>query len=75
MPGIEDTATSAPGEGIQVVVDDELIVSDRSTSPRMRSAAPMPPPLPEDDEDTEVKAAAQRARASERPSRNPSPRR
>jgi hypothetical protein len=66
-------ATVAGDDGINVVVEDEVLIADRGappTAPRLQAAAPA---RPMDDEDTEVK---QNPRRSERPGmRNPSTRR
>jgi len=65
---------SAGDEGINVVVDDEVVIADRMplTTPRMRAASPSPAPV--DEEDTEVKAVP-RVRSERPPARGPSSRR
>jgi hypothetical protein len=65
---------SAGDEGINVVVDDEVIIADRlpGTTPRIRAASPSPAPV--DEEDTEVKAVP-RVRSERPPARGPSSRR
>jgi hypothetical protein len=72
-PPPPDAGAGAGDDGINVVVEDEIVISDRGappTAPRMRAASPT---SPIDDEDTEVK---QGPRRSERPTaRGPSSRR
>ncbi len=78
--GLESVPPSgAPGsagdEGINVVVDDEVLIADRIaplTTPRIRAASPSPAPV--DEEDTEVKAVP-RVRSERPPARGPSSRR
>jgi hypothetical protein len=62
-------------EGIDVAVDDEVLIADRMaplTTPRIRAASPSPAPV--DEEDTEVKAVP-RVRSERPPARGPSSRR
>lgn len=74
-PGAEQPPPSTGDEGINVVVDDEVLIADRMaplTTPRIRAAAPSPAPV--DEEDTEVKAVP-RVRSERPPARGPSSRR
>ncbi len=74
-PGAEAPPPSTGDEGINVVVDDEVLIADRMplTTPRIRAAAPSPV-APVDEEDTEVKAVP-RVRSERPPARGPSSRR
>jgi hypothetical protein len=74
-PGADQAPASSGDEGINVVVDDEVMIADRGgplTTPRIRAAAPAAAPV--DEEDTEVKAVP-RVRSERPPARGPSSRR
>jgi hypothetical protein len=75
-PAGEPAPASSGDEGINVVVDDEVVIADRQplTTPRIRAAAAIPGVPPVDEEDTEVKAVP-RVRSERPPARGPSSRR